>query len=234
MRTLRRTLLLPWIILPHCYCSNSHNKTIAIDADSLGSKTALQLPDSIQEPEPVWGHRFSIKGDFDGNGKMDTLVEHFFSKRDNAETNKFYKNMTYEELVSCTVEKQPYSFLTSSDKNIDTLQIYDGDQQLGLSFIKNEGDLDGDGGDEVSYVVNFADWSALNSCHLMSYKQNSWKILYTFQIWDWQIPDVHELEKFGGFIKKIKPGKIEVVLRKDTSEQDTVVVYLKRAVVRSH
>jgi len=223
----RRLWLIPLMTASFCYCSNPNNKSKTIDTDSVGSKTLRHLPDSAKEREPVWGHRFRIAGDFNGDGKMDTLAEHFFSRRDNAETNKFYKNMEYEELVSCTIDKEPYSFLTSSDKNIDTLVIYNGGQLLGLSFLKNEGDLDGDGGDEVSYVVDFADWSELNSCHLMSYKQNSWKNLYTFNIWDWQIPNFSELEKFSGFIKMVKPGKIEVQFRNETAEQDTTTVDLK-------
>jgi hypothetical protein len=161
----------------------------------------------------------------------------------------------YDQLVSLTVKKEPISFVSSDNRLIDTLRIFSGGQLLGLSYLKNEGDLNGDGTDEVSYVVNWADWSSLNAWYLVTYKNKKWTELYSFPIWDWQLPDLPEtfnqyglfgleqkiinttsdtinkqIEKelidFKGLIKKVKTNKIQVIFRNEESEEDTMIVDL--------
>jgi hypothetical protein len=188
----------------------------------------------------VFGYRFEIEGDFNGDGKNENLKEHFYDLKTNSETNKFYDSIGYDILVAITVmHKKPYSFLLSDNNKIDTLRVTKSGQQLGLSFLKNEGDLDRDGGDEISYVVNWADWSNMNTCHIMSYKNKEWIELYSFEIWDWQLPNlpetvnlygpvglsnkiinkksdtvnkqiVSEFENFPGLIEKVEKNKIKV------------------------
>ncbi len=209
------------------------------------TKTLKSIPTNLKL---VFGHRFIIQGDFDGDGLKEILQEHYFSCKENKETNKFYDSLDYDQLAALTIDKDPISYATFN-KRIDTLWIADGQGQyapaycggqlLGLSYMKNEGDLDGDGGDEISYVINWADWSSINSCHLVSYKKKKWKQLYSFEIRDWQLPGLpevqneyylfgvsgvvstigndtinerlkKELDSFPGFIKKLKNGKIQV------------------------
>ena len=218
-------------------------------------ETLKTLPKNIK---PVLGYRFILTGDFDGDGKKEKLVEHLFSSLDNKETNKFYDSLSdYDQLVALTIKKEPFSFVSSDNKLIDTLHISTNGQLLGLSYLKNEGDLNGDGTDEISYVVNWADWSNLNTWHLVTYQNKKWKELYSFQIWDWQLPDLPEtfnqyglfgleqkivnntndainkqIEKelldFKGLVKKIKTNKIQVIYRNDMAEEDTIIVDLKR------
>lgn len=205
---------------------------------------AVGTPDSCLTP--IMGSRLVLYGDFDGDGLPDTLTEHFFSSIDNRETNKYYKDLDYELLVRLNDQQFPFSFVSSSNSKIDTLRI--GSESLfGLSWLKNEGDLNGDGTDEVSYVVDLADWSSLNHCTLMTYRHHRWEVLYRFPIWDWQLPDLPQTENesgsfgipdktvggdaaasranFSGFIKKIKPGKI-MVWFENKGEQDSTIVRL--------
>lgn len=232
-------------------CDNSIKKTQeekTISNDTLKQDSKLK---------PVFGYRFIISGDFDGDSKKENLIEHFFSGIDNKETNKFYENLEYDDLVDLTMKKKPYSFILSDNKQIDTLHISSSAQLFGLSYLKNEGDLNDDGTDEVSYVVNFADWSNLNTWHLMTYKNNKWRELYSFHIWDWQLPNLpetsnqyglfglenkivnsedaitnneidNELKNFKGLVKKIKTNKIQVIYRTDEADEDTIIVDLKR------
>jgi hypothetical protein len=140
---------------------------------------------------------------------------------------------------------------------IDTLRISKNAQQLGLAYLKNEGDLDGDGADELSYVINWADWSAFNHSYIVTYKKGRWLELYSFEIRDWQLPHLpeyqnvygwfgvqginstlgndtlnqrlqNELDNFSGFIKKIKNNIIQVKFINDDAEDDSVIVNLKR------
>ncbi len=207
---------------------------------------------------PILGYRFVITGDFNGDGKKEKLIEHFVSGITNTETNKFYENLSdYGKLVGLTCMKEPISFVVSDNSLIDTLFIAGGGQLLGLSFLKNEGDLDGDGGDEISYVVNWADWSNMNTCHIMTYKNNKWQKLYSFPIWDWQLPDLpettnqyglfglegkiissndkkllkqqeQELKKFKGLVKKIGINKIRVTGDGGDAGMETWTIDLKQ------
>lgn len=43
-------------------------------------KTLETIPENLK---PVFGYRFILTGDFDGDGKMEKLLEHFFSGLDN-------------------------------------------------------------------------------------------------------------------------------------------------------
>ncbi|HEY9257951.1 hypothetical protein [Chitinophaga sp.] len=203
---------------------------------------AVGTPDSCLTP--VMGSRLVVHGDFDGDGRADTLTEHFFSSIDNLETNKYYKDLDYELLVRLNDQQFPFSFVSSSSSKIDTLHIGNG-LLFGLSWLKNEGDLNGDGTDELSYVVDLADWSSLNHCTLITYRHHRWEVLYRFQIWDWQLPDLpqtgSEYELFGlpdktiggdaaasranfsGFIKKIKRGKVMVWFENNGVQDSTIV-----------
>jgi len=174
---------------------------------------------------PIWGHRFTITGDFNGDDLTETLTEHYFDGKKNTETNKFYEDIEFDSLVSLTIKKNPISFVASTNKHIDTLHISSGGQLLGLSYLKNEGDLNDDGTDEISYVIDWADWSNLNTCHLMTLRNNKWSELYSFSIWNWQIPD--NLEGFKGLIKPMNKNKIQVIYMNNEAIEDTAIINLK-------
>lgn len=243
---------------------NQNKKTVfhihKSQVDSL--TTTNQLKETFNKHpkniKSVMGYRFIITGDFDGDGKKENIIEHFFSGINNKETNKFYDSLSEEDqLVALTIKKKPISFVSSNNKLIDTLHISSGGQLLGLSYLKNEGDLNGDGTDEVSYVVNWADWSNLNTWHVVTYKNKKWNELYSFPIWDWQLPDLPEtfnqheifghekiiiktkndtinklidkkLKDFKGLLKKVKTNKIQVIFRNNKAEEDTMIVDLER------
>jgi hypothetical protein len=213
--------------------------------------------DTTNLGNPILGYRFIIEGDFDGDGKKEKLIEHYFSKIDNQESPKYYENMPeYGDFVFLVSEKKPFSFALSDNPKIDTLIISDNPQLLGLAFMKNEGDLNGDGTDEISFVVNWADWSNLNTCEIYTYQDKKWKSIYSFPIWDWQLPDLPEsfnqyglfgtetkgtiphddpivkeqeeaLKNFKGLVEKVKTKEIKVTYRTQDAEEKVKKVKLK-------
>jgi hypothetical protein len=217
-------------------------------------KVLKTIPKNIK---PVFGYRFVIEGDFNGDGKNEKLIEHFYSKKEGKETNKFYENIEeLDQLIALTIKKEPESFLLSDNKQSDTLHI-GSSNNFGLSFLKNEGDLNGDGTDEISYVVDYTDYSSLNSWHIATYKNNKWEDIYTFPIWDWQLPDLpnatnqyglfgvqnkavntkndslnkaleKQLKEFKGLVRKIKKNRIEVIYRTDEADEGKKIVKLDK------
>jgi len=257
MKTLKTII----IIILISSCQENNNKNLQLNKKGLISNDIDTLKKNetkeVLEIVPVFGYRFSIKGDFNGDGKEEILNEHFFSLITNKETNKFYKNANYDELVELTIKKKPFSFLSSNDNMIDTLLISENEQLLGLSFLKNEGDLNEDGTDEISYVINHADWSNMNTWHIITYQNNEWSELYSFSIRDWQIPDIPETSneyglfglvgkivdkkndsltakkeqlffEFEGLVKKTDKNKIQIIYMNDESIEETLIIDLSK------
>jgi hypothetical protein len=222
---MKLTFILPFtfpILFISCFDNSKQNPTEnkVLRKDSLQSK----------ELKPDFGYRFIIHGDFNGDGKKEKLVEHYFSALDHKETNKFYYDIEYDSMVVLAMRKEPFSFVLCDDKVIDTLRISSARQLFGLSYLKSEGDLNGDGGDEISYVVDFADWSSLNTWYIMTYTDDKWKKLYSFPIWDWQLTNFDvptPKEEFKGLVQKIATNKIQIFYRTEEADLDTAEVDLK-------
>jgi len=171
------------------------------------------------------GQRLTITGDFDGDGKKEKLIEHYMSRLNNQETYKNYGDgLDYGDLIKLILKTQPYSFISSNNQKIATLPISEND--FGLFYLHNEGDLNGDGIDEISYIINHADWSTLNTWHLFSFKKKKWVELYHFPIWEWQLSD----NDFDGskVLRKIRTNKIQVTCRDDKDGMHTILVDLNR------
>jgi hypothetical protein len=111
---------------------------------------------------------------------------------------KYVQDMGYDSLVARTYDLQALVMLRRSDGAVDTLD--DRGRGFGLALLVNEGDLDGDGGDEVGYVLDNADWSNTNTYRVATWKQGSMRVLFTFPIWDWQLPDLPDSEREYGLI----------------------------------
>jgi hypothetical protein len=250
------------IILIFFSCKKEKKATIIskTSSDSILKKPLIEKKvtekintDTIQKPlVESFGYRFIIDGDFDGDGQKEKLIEHYISTIDNKETNKFYENLKdFEQLMDLTINKKPFSFMLSDNKQIDTLKICDGYQQNGISYMRNEGDLNGDGRDDLSLVINYTDYSNTNHCSIMSYKGSKWEEIYSFNIWDWQLPNLpgtfndyglfgiankqivskddaseKEFKEFEGLIKKIKNNKIKIVCRNEEAMEETKIVNL--------
>lgn len=236
--------------------TNVHDSTLENkDEADWVQKELDSLPEKLH---PVMGYRFVITGDFDGDGTKEKIAEHFYSIRDKKETEKFDDSLEYDQLVAVTIRKHPMSFLLSENLTIDTLLISTNPQLLGLRYAKNEGDLNGDGRDELSYVVEWADWSNMNTCHIVSFLDGHWEELYNFPIRDWQLPDVpqtynnyglfglqdkmtvpetdsleqimkKEFDNFPGLIKKKKKNFIQIAYISDDADVDTMIVNLNES-----
>ncbi len=166
---------------------------------------------------PKFGDRLTIKGDFNGNGKEDILQEHFVDAT-GIETHKSFTNLEYDQLVYRLSYRKTRSYFSCTEGVIDTFYL---SQQLnfGLYLLQNEGDLNNDGKDEISYVIDYADWSSLNTYHVLTFNNGTWKEILSFPIWEWQLT---ELQKEEGLLKITDANKIEYYGRNEESELDTM------------
>jgi len=191
MKTRVFALIIVTILLVSC--KKEQEKPALGAAKSVSDTATTQQVDTVAKKpvNSIWGYRFVIGGDFDGDGKPENLVEHYYSRRDKKESYKFYDNVEEDWLVwDSIMKKRPYSFALPDNKNIDTLRISKEKQLYGIAYLKNEGDLNGDGTDEVSYVINYADISGMNTCYIVTYKNKKWQELYSFATRDWEVPEL--------------------------------------------
>ncbi len=136
--------------------------------------------------------RFSIRGDFDGDGFSENLYE------------------------SATV-------LFSDNDELTPLKL-DGD--LGVYFLINEGDLDGDGGDEISFMTVYRDFSNLNYYRIWTYKDTKWKELFCVLVHEFDCPNykptkpeemfTHQWKRKNGYnmnkvVLKVHDGVVDVI-----------------------
>jgi|694.fasta_scaffold03165_35 hypothetical protein len=164
------------------------------------SPTATEdgTPTEATSNTDLFGHRLRITADLVGDGRVDTLTEVYYSRSLGREVAKYVQDMGYDSLVARTYDLQALVMLRRSDGAVDTLD--DRGRGFGLALLVNEGDLDGDGGDEVGYVLDNADWSNTNTYRVATWKQGSMRVLFTFPIWDWQLPDLPDSEREYGLI----------------------------------
>jgi hypothetical protein len=239
-----------------CHSGPKKSPVLKVTGHNPKSKNAEPL-------KLVYGYRFIIKGNFDGKSENEILTEHYFSGIDHKETNKFYESTSdtgsledNDTLFALTIKRKTYSFITSDIKGIDTLKIAAGGTSFGLAYLKNEGDLDGDGRDEVSYVIDYLQMSSLNECFIMTFKNGRWRKFYSFPIWQWQLPDLPQtynnyggfgrqnkvvdtenvaankvinkkLNDFPGLVKKVANNKIQIIYRHETADD----IFLDSAIV---
>ncbi|MDD2982025.1 MAG: hypothetical protein PHQ74_01430 [Crocinitomicaceae bacterium] len=165
-----------------------------------------------------------ISGDFNGDGKADEIIETLISTVNNKSIDAL-PQLEYDSLVAIIYKRQPVLSLRSKDKDIPEL-IVTKNTSFGLFYAKNEGDLDNDGADEISVVIDWADWSQVNSCVVYSLKKNKWIVYAKFDVREWQ---VSQNSNFNGFILKNKKGIYEVSTF--DSEINEVVKPLKEVLV---
>ena len=198
MWSLRSDWWLTWEVFG--YCITSCNPTVKPEKETEKK--------SEFEVGVVYDALFKnvISGDFDGDGKEDKLKESLVSSVNNKAIDVL-PHLEYDSLVALIHTKKPVLSLQSVEKNIPELTLTK-EASFGVMWIKNEGDLNQDGTDEISVVIDWADWSQVNSCIVYSLKKDKWVEYAKFEVREWQIsPDVD----FRGFISKNEKGFYEVL-----------------------
>lgn len=138
-----------------------------------------------------------IIGDFNGDGKIDELKENLVSKINNKSIDAL-PDLDYDSLLVLIHEMKPVLSLISTAKNIPNL-ILTKEVSFGIFSVKNEGDLNQDGTDEISVVIDWADNSMCNTCSVYSLQKNKWIEFAKFDVREWQ---VSQNSNFSGFITK--------------------------------
>lgn len=154
---------------------------------------------SLYRPSRLW-----ITGDFNGDKHMDTLREHVFSKLHHRSIDSVINpsENEWDDVVQWYYQNEIEVYLATSRTPNDTLRL--GTAQ-GLYCLINVGDLNQDGKDEIALVVDYCDYSSLNSCKIYSICNGNWEPMKHFSIHEGAFDHTDEITistKIKGFLEK--------------------------------
>ena len=195
---MNRVVVIGVLFLMACRGRQVDERVVKVEAEKLDSLQMEQRRDSLakEEEEAIiqekykkyWGYRFHITGDFNGDGKQETLTEKLISERTGQEIAKFCgleKDTTADCYWTMMVNtyRQPVFTLHSSDPHIRDF-VSDGElnSTIGLIFLQNTGDLNGDGTDEIVFVEDGGGCnSGIRYGQLATYKKGKWKVVLKYE-----------------------------------------------------
>ena len=208
-----------------CQEKNTNEATTFIDEFPKEKKDTISIPKEVfieeyERGKPIWGYRFVLIGDFDGDQIQDTLTERYVDGKTKQETNKFFEGadiLAYQsgELV----EQPPFSYLLSNNLHMDTFLHT---SHLGVFYAETIGDLDSNGTDEIGVVEYHADYSSMNAYHIYTYN-NGWKRYHSFEVREWEFPDLPAYNTVYGLF-----GAAENVLVTDSVQNEQLKEALNR------
>ncbi len=122
-----------------------------------------------------------VVGDFDGDRKQDTIFQHNFSRLTRTEIDNSadpFQN-EWDTVVKWFYDQDADLYLTINDNKQDTLHLA---TAQGLYCLINIGDNNSDGRDEIALVIDYLDFSRVNSCKIFSLCNDKWTLLKQFGI----------------------------------------------------
>jgi hypothetical protein len=166
----------------------------------------------------IFGDRLKIAGDFDGDGKTDTIYESYISSLTGKETFKTLDSTDWENNRDLIVQNKPLCRLYANINGTDTFLVTDEAQQTGIRLLENLGDLNNDKGDELGYIIALAHNSNLNHYYILSLtKEKKWKSLFDFPINEAVNEESENLYKNKYLIQKEGGNKIKYKFYSDSA-----------------
>ena len=150
--------------------------------------------------------RLSLIGDFNGDGNMDTLQEHCISVKTGHEIDSFPEN-NRDTLANYFHELQSKVFISSSLPGIKPLPLSEDGFSIGLFCLINMGNIDKKKGDEIALVVDYPDYSSLNTCRIFSLRNDHWQEIGAFNVFEGAFQYLGEEPRFDSIPKFLERKK---------------------------
>ncbi len=168
---MKQTFYILTLILGLLSCNSRTEKTV----DSTVTKTADDKV-KLHKLEKLF-----VVGDFDGDRNQDTIFQHNFSRLTQSEIEQAadpFQN-EWDTVVKWFYDQDADLYLTINKSGKDSLSL--GTAQ-GLYCLINIGDNNADGKDEIALVIDYLDFSRVNSCKVYSLCGDKWTLLKQFGI----------------------------------------------------
>jgi hypothetical protein len=168
---LKQTFYILTLLFGLLSCNSGTEKTV----DTTVTKTADDKV-KLHKLEKLF-----VVGDFDGDRNQDTIFQHNFSRLTQSEIEQAadpFQN-EWDTVVKWFYEQDADLYLTINKSGKDSLSL--GTAQ-GLYCLINIGDNNADGKDEIALVIDYLDFSRVNSCKVYSLCGDKWTLLKQFGI----------------------------------------------------
>lgn len=158
-----------------------------VEATDLKEPSVLDASRPVALGDTIWGYRFEVVGDFDGDGQRDTLKEYFTElSMQGEETFKYISNVDILTYQGRLEERE--GFLAPDHNRMHPFWLK-GD--LGAAYVEVLPDLTGDGANELGVVPFNADHSNTNDYGIYSYDgRTGWGLLCNFNAHEMDLPDL--------------------------------------------
>lgn len=223
-------LILLSICFTGCDFSEKKEKTHLTEQDKLNlKKNQLKLKFKNIQFKPVFYDRLTVVGRFLDKNKIDTLKESYISLLTLKETCNEYEILNYKQsneandfdeisftndtLMSLICKAEPQLKLKSNNPKLKPLILNDSDvcNIVGIDYLINVGDINGDGKDEIAVLCGYFRFMGLTSiCNIYSYKNNQWESVLSFTVYGPIYEDEVDIKKMDktseipGFLEKKK------------------------------
>ncbi len=169
----------------------------------------------------------SVIGDFNGDKKLDTLFEIHTSKNEKNGITEVPFIDDYDTMVDYYYKNSIQTSLKSSNKKIKNLDL---GTSFGVYCLINIGDNNNDKKDELALVIDYCDFSNLNSCKIYSLCNNNWTMIHHFAIheaaFEYADGEILDPNKIGDYLQK-KKGKWFYADAFEVLESDDSIVKMK-------
>jgi hypothetical protein len=217
---MRAVIVFSFLVLVITGCnSKAVDKTVGTAQDSTMPEKRV-AGSTLDAAAADIADRLKITGDFNGDGRTDTLYESYISAKDRAETRKRWDTLDWERNVELVIYNEPVCRLYTNIPGADTFVVTKDVQHTGIELFENLGNLDGEKGDELGYIVDWADLSNLNHYHIISFKQGKWVELFNFTIHETMMYEREYLFDNGSVITKNGPLGIRYKFYSDSATME--------------
>ncbi|MEI7596085.1 MAG: hypothetical protein WCK02_10085 [Bacteroidota bacterium] len=150
-----------------------------VDSIKNNNTTSDTLKINKAELKFVHLNKLSVTGDFDGDGKKDTLVENNISGLNKMPIDSIPNYSEWDSLARYFDSIESDLILSLINRKCDTLHLGSGQ---GLFCLINIGDNNNDKKDEIALVVDHCTFTNICTCHIYSLCDNKWIELKYFII----------------------------------------------------
>lgn len=207
-----------------CSCMNKGNGKIS------GKTRSKYVPSVTANDSIVYLKKLSITGDFDGDGKTDTIHQDVVNRKTHKPIDSF-PSAEWDSIQNYFGRIDAEVILTTSDKKSDTLHLASGG---GLYCLINLGDVNHDHKDEIALVLNNYSFTNISTCEIYTLCGRHWQKVKSFRIhqdaFDYEDDNVPNFSQIKGYLEYRKSRWYYIDYEKwfnAETDKDTVLQPLK-------
>ncbi|MGV7105107.1 hypothetical protein [Flavobacterium sp. U410] len=149
----------------------------------------------------VYLKRLSLIGDFDGDGRTDTISQNLINKKSKLQID-YFPSSQWDSIENYFDKIEAEVILTVKNHKCDTLRFSSGG---GLYCLINLGDNNNDKKDEIALVVDYYSFTNISLCNIYTLCNTKWIQLKSFKIhenaFDYKEKNIPEFKQIKGFLE---------------------------------